>query len=199
VYVTGSSWISQTDCNYLTIKYSSNGDTSWVRRFDFPANGVEHACAMAMDDAGNLYVAGTSDCLGVGHDYTTVKYDSSGRELWVRRYNGPESYFDRACAIAVDDYGNVYVTGISDNSGTRTDFVTVKYVQTGLWRGDANVDDIINLGDIVHLINYLYKNGPAPDPLILGDCNCDQTVELGDLVFLTNYLFRDGPSPDCWQ
>ena len=199
VYVTGSSWITQTDCDYLTIKYSPNGDTSWVRRFDCPANGVEHACAMAMGDAGNLYVAGTSDWLGVGHDYATVKYDSSGRELWVRRYNGPESYFDRAEAIAVDDYGNVYVTGTSRNSGSREDFVTVKYVQTGLWRGDTNGDGIIDLGGLVYLINFLYKGGPAPDALTVGDCNCNGVVDVGDVIFLINYLFRDGPLPDCWQ
>ena len=199
VYVTGSSWITQTDCDYLTIKYSPNGDTSWVRRFDCLANGVEHACAMAMDDAGNLYVAGTSNCLGVGHDYATVKYDSSGRELWVRRYNGPDDGPDVASAIAVDDYGNVYVTGTSRNSGSREDFVTVKYVQTGLWRGDTNGDGIIDLGDLVYLINFLYKGGPAPDPLTVGDCNCDGVVDVGDVIFLINYLFRDGPSPDCWQ
>jgi hypothetical protein len=193
VYVTGSSWISQTDCDYLTIKYSPNGNMSWLRRYDGPASGRDHAADLALDNIGNIYVTGVSS-----RDYATVKYDSSGNEVWVRRYNGPDDGPDVASAIAVDDYGNVYVTGTSRNSGSREDFVTVKYVQTGLWRGDANTDGIIDLGDVVYLVNYLYKGGSAPDPLTVGDCNCDQTIELGDLVFLINHLFRDGPPPDCW-
>jgi hypothetical protein len=154
---------------------------------------------MAMDDPGNVYVTGASRGSGVSDDYATVKYDSSGLKLWVRRYNGPGNGLDVASDITVDDYGNVYVTGTSRNSGSREDFVTVKYVQTGLWRGDVNTDGIIDLGDIVYLVGYLYRGGPAPDPLTVGDCNCDQTIELGDPVFLINYLFEDGPPPDCWE
>jgi photosystem II stability/assembly factor-like uncharacterized protein len=63
--------------------------------------------------------------------------------------------------------------------------------------GDANGDLIIDPSDVVHLINYFFKNGPAPDPLIAGDCNCDGIVGPGDVVHLINYLFRDGPPPSC--
>jgi uncharacterized protein YgiM (DUF1202 family) len=194
VYVTGSSWISQTDCDYLTIKYSPNGNMSWLRRYDGPASGRDHAADLALDNIGNIYVTGVSS-----RDYATVKYDSSGNEVWVRRYNGPDDGPDVASAIAVDDYGNVYVTGTSKSSGSWEDFVTVKYVQTGLWRGDTNGDGIIDLGDLVYLINFLYKGGPAPDALTVGDCNCNGVVDVGDVIFLINYLFRDGPLPDCWQ
>jgi len=30
------------------------------------------------------------------------------------------------------------------------------------WVGDANCDGIINVGDIVYLVSYLYKGGPEP-------------------------------------
>ncbi|MCK4225038.1 MAG: hypothetical protein KAX39_07640 [candidate division Zixibacteria bacterium] len=63
--------------------------------------------------------------------------------------------------------------------------------------GDANGDEVIDLGDVVYLINYLYKGGPAPDPLEMGDNNCDEVVDLGDLVYLINYLFKNGPLPCC--
>ena len=61
--------------------------------------------------------------------------------------------------------------------------------------GDANGDQVIDLGDVVYLINYLYKDGPAPEPLEAGDANCDEVVDLGDVVYLINYLYRDGPPP----
>lgn len=63
--------------------------------------------------------------------------------------------------------------------------------------GDVNADGVINLGDVVHLINYLYRQGPAPPASHLGDVNCDGTVDIGDVVFLINYLFRGGPPPEC--
>ena len=37
--------------------------------------------------------------------------------------------------------------------------------------GDANADMVTDVGDIVFLINYLYRNCPAPDPPEVGDCN----------------------------
>ena len=64
-------------------------------------------------------------------------------------------------------------------------------------RGDANGDGVIEIGDVVYLINYLFKSGPPPDPLWIGDCNCDEIVDLGDVVFLLNYLFKGGPPPNC--
>jgi uncharacterized delta-60 repeat protein len=198
VYVTGSSWITPADCDYLTMKYRPNGEVAWIRRYDGPAGGADHVSAMVMDNSGNVYVTGASRGSGVSDDYATVKYDSTGLRLWVRRYNGPDDGLDVASDITVDDDGNVYVTGTSRNSGSREDLVTVKYVQTGLWRGDANKDGIIDLADLVYVINFLYKGGPAPDPLTIGDCNCNQTIELGDLIISIDYLFRDGSRPDCW-
>jgi len=50
---------------------------------------------------------------------------------------------------------------------------------------------------VVYLLNYLYRDGPPPDPWVVGDINCDGTIELGDVVYLLNYLFRDGPPPGC--
>jgi parallel beta-helix repeat protein len=64
-------------------------------------------------------------------------------------------------------------------------------------RGDANGDGIIDLGDLVYLIGYLYKGGPVPDPVWVGDCNCDEIVNLGDVVYLISYLYKGGPPPSC--
>ena len=61
--------------------------------------------------------------------------------------------------------------------------------------GDCNGDGTIDVGDVVYLVNYLYKNGSAPDPQQAGDCNCDATVDLGDVVYLINYLYKQGSPP----
>jgi hypothetical protein len=61
--------------------------------------------------------------------------------------------------------------------------------------GDCNDDGIVDIGDAIYLINYLYRGDPAPDPWQAGDTNNDDVVELGDVIFLINYLFKSGPPP----
>jgi hypothetical protein len=64
-------------------------------------------------------------------------------------------------------------------------------------RGDANSDGVVDPADVVYLINYLFRSGPAPDPLQAGDANCDGVVDPADVVYLINYLFRNGTPPGC--
>jgi hypothetical protein len=61
--------------------------------------------------------------------------------------------------------------------------------------GDANASGMVEAGDIVYLISYLFRNGPAPEPMAKGDANCSGAVEAGDVVYLITYLFRNGPLP----
>ncbi len=63
--------------------------------------------------------------------------------------------------------------------------------------GDANADGIVDIGDVVHLINYSFLNGPAPMPLEAGDVNLDGLIDIEDIVYLIHYLFLNGPVPLC--
>jgi hypothetical protein len=63
--------------------------------------------------------------------------------------------------------------------------------------GDANADAVVDIGDIVYLINYLFIDGSAPVPLEAGEVNLDGEVDTGDVVYLINFLFLDGPAPRC--
>ncbi len=103
----------------------------WVARYNGPGNDEDWAYAIALDNSGNIYVTGASWGLTTDYDYATVKYDSSGVEQWVVRYNGLGNVWDYASAIALDNSGNVYVTGRSWGSGTNADYGTVKYDSSG--------------------------------------------------------------------
>jgi hypothetical protein len=54
--------------------------------------------------------------------------------------------------------------------------------------GDANNDGIMNVGDVVYLLNYLYKGGPAPSPAANGDVNGDCAVNIDDVIYFTCLL-----------
>src|SRR5262249_15903386 len=129
VYVTGNSAGSGTSLDYATIKYDTTGAQQWVARYNGPGSFNDDARAIALDGLGNVYVTGASTGSDGIYDYATIKYDASGAEQWVARYNGPGNLIDFARAIAVDVSGNVYVTGESFGSGTNYDYATIKYAQ----------------------------------------------------------------------
>ena len=112
VIVTGISFDDVTDFDYATVKYDANGTERWVARYNGPANAGDSAFALAVDDSHSVYVTGNSIGTGTSFDYATVKYDASGNEAWVARFNGPASSGDSAVAIAVDSAGNVSCDGI---------------------------------------------------------------------------------------
>ncbi len=63
--------------------------------------------------------------------------------------------------------------------------------------GDANRDETINVGDAVHIVNYIFRGGDEPYPIYAGDANCDKTVNIADAVYLINFIFRGGNKPCC--
>jgi len=131
VYVTGFSEDSGTGFDYATIKYDAAGNEQWVARYTSSGNFDDFALAISVDGSGNVYVTGYSGKPYTGDDYTTIKYDAAGVEQWISHYSGPGYSEDWAEAIAVDDSGNVYVTGGSSGSGTRFDYATIKYNAVG--------------------------------------------------------------------
>ena len=112
-----------------------------------------------------------------------------------------------SCKISFtpDPWGIALVrsTGIAFIANTQgRPFPMDKYASPCLPTGDLNCDCVVNIGDVTYLINYLFKGGPPPEPLVAGDVNCDGTIhepkiDLGDLVYLINYLYKMGPAPCC--
>jgi hypothetical protein len=63
--------------------------------------------------------------------------------------------------------------------------------------GDANNDSLVNVGDVVFLVNYLYKTGSQPCVMEAADPNADCKVDVGDVVYLINFLYRNGTPPSA--
>jgi hypothetical protein len=129
VYVTGRSQGNGTGFDYATVQYDASGNLQWASRYDY-AGGVDEAAAIAVDNAGAVYVTGRSQGSTTGFDYATIKSDVSGNTVWRARYNNKDfGGDDEAAAIALDAAENVYVTGRSQGGGTGLDYATVKYKQ----------------------------------------------------------------------
>jgi hypothetical protein len=148
VDVTGYSLGSGTSYDYATLSYSPSGQQRWIARFH---GGLADDLAydVATDASGNVYVTGETVESGTGSEYGTVKYDATGAEKWVARYDGPVDHAsDRANAVAVDAQGNVYVTGESEGLGSATDYATLKYDAQGVQQWLARYNGPENTFDI---------------------------------------------------
>ncbi|MDD2889350.1 MAG: hypothetical protein PHE49_01750 [bacterium] len=131
VVVTGISWGGdETFEDFVTLKYSADGQLVWEKRYDGPAHDYDGPMKMAIDKHNNVYVTGISwGGEETWEDMATVKYSPSGEEIWIQRYNGEDNDMDIPHTIAIDDNFDVYVGGRSISLDTDEDFVTVKYSQ----------------------------------------------------------------------
>lgn len=132
VYVIGRATGLTHNFDATTIKYDPDGNPLWIAAYNNDGNRPEDnvARAITFDSNGFFYVVGSSVENGVG-DYLTIKYRLDGTEVWSRFYRGPGVGAHIASAVAVDEQGNVYVTGHSEGDGTGPDYATIKYNADG--------------------------------------------------------------------
>jgi len=73
--------------------------------------------------------------------------------------------------------------------------VSATWQFANLLPGDVNRDGAITTSDLIELVNYVFKGGPAPDPVALGDVDGNCTVTSGDLIYMVTYVFKGGDAP----
>ncbi|MGB2990078.1 MAG: FG-GAP-like repeat-containing protein [Candidatus Zixiibacteriota bacterium] len=128
----------------------------------------------------------------------------SGTLSQIREISGGSGYMSQNSLTV--EFGIGYLTSVDSliirwPSGTVQKLTSLPVdtlltiTESALIRGDANGDGVVNIGDVVFLVAYLYKNGPAPNPLWVGDANSDGIVNIGDVVYLVSYLYKGGPPP----
>lgn len=173
VYVTGGgiSAVASEDSNFITVKYNSSGALQWAQFYNGPASQVDVARSVFVDAQGNAYITGGSGSLA-GDDYATIKYSPAGVLMWVKRYNGPANGNDYTNSIAVDNLGNVFVTGRSLGIGCDYDFATIKYTPfVGIEPGSNEIPGAYDL-------RQNYPNPFNPETIISFDIPKDGNVSL---------------------
>lgn len=206
VYVTGISQSSENDkYDYATVKYDTNGNQKWVKRYNAFIDENDAVITMAIDKNNNIYVAGESfRGSNTLRDYTAIKYDSNGKLRWVRIFNGSASGDDLPKAIAIDKDNNIYVTGGSQSSGSEElvqeeqDYITIKFDTNGNakwirnYNGPSNGDDYANAIQIDKNSNIYITGASANDSY-----NYDYTTVKYDTKGNRKWVKRyNGPSDE---
>lgn len=183
VIVTGHSFLSGNWFDYATIKYNPSGTQQWATRYNYAANRYEEPWDIIADSLGNIYVTGQSQNTGNNStppDIATLKYNSSGVQQWVARYNSTSNLDDRGYAIDLDDTLNVFVTGYTTVSTGNRNYATIKYNNSGTQQWIATHNAPGNALDQAVAVKvsapgYVYVTG-------YGDINPSSTIVNDDYI-----------------
>ena len=122
-----------------------------------------------------------------GATYTTVDSLSFnvGTYIWATPTTDSDSA--RIRVMVWDNVGNA----ASDESDAPFTVWTPPRI-----RGDVNLDYVVNSSDIIYLVNYVLKGGPAPKGSVeVADSNCDTNITNADIILMINFVFKAGPEP----
>jgi hypothetical protein len=128
---------SDGDSDLYITKYATDGSLLWAKRAG--GAGSDNGTGLAVDISGNVYVtggfgntasfeAGEDATFGIGEAGETIlpndgnsdifiaKYTGDGSLVWVKRAGGTSG--DQGKDLAVDNSGNVYITGYIGQAAT---------------------------------------------------------------------------------
>jgi len=140
IYVAGKSVQTSAGSDYILIKYNAAGTQQWNKRYNGPGNSDDIPVALGVDNAGSIFVAGSSKGSGSNYDFELIKYSPAGTLLWEARYNGAANNIDVLSGLAIDANGFAYVTGSAYITATNYDYVTIQYAPDGvkIWEKTYN-------------------------------------------------------------
>lgn len=123
-------------------------------------------------------------------DYNGIPFAIDSGETFVdsQSYDLSPEWNDKNCYLVAFVQADAYV-------GHNVFAVAKKPLLLFYEYGDANGDGVVGAGDIVYLLTYLYRGGPAPNPYEGGDPSGNCIVDAGDVVYLISYLYRNGDPP----
>lgn len=139
----------------------------WTVTFNGEMSNVDNGNGVVIDDAGNVFVIGTTTNVATGRDIFLAMYQPDGTESWAVSFDNGANDSDRGFGLALHTSGDIIVVGNTDVSADDTDALVMRVsaadqsvVWTQLHDGPAGGDETENfdafasvavdsLGDIV--------------------------------------------------
>ncbi|MCP4567365.1 MAG: hypothetical protein GY841_07285, partial [FCB group bacterium] len=128
--------------------------------------GPEAICAADIDGDGDIDLTTGNNGIVGGTDSTVSVLLNNGNGV-----------FEHSRDVTVGNHPNSVAWADLNNDGCldlitandKSDNMTILLNSANPACGDANGDGAINIGDPVYIINYVFKSGPASDPLCVSD------------------------------
>ena len=170
----------------------SAGLSYWIATLG--GTSFETSGAIAIDNSGNVYIAGNTESDGAGDsDIVIAKYNSSGTIQWQRTLGGTSEY-DYGRGIAIDNSGDVYIVGraFSDDAGDFFDILIAKYNSSGTiqWQRtlglppggvstafDTGAGIAVDNSDNVYIVGRTDLGGAGNRDILIAKYNSSGTIQ----------------------
>jgi len=172
IYITGYTYsIGEGDWDAFLVKYDSSGTRLWNTTWG--GSEYDHGNGVATDLEDNIYIVGATSNFGAGNvDAFLVKYNASGTQLWNTTWG--KSQNDYAYGLAVDQAGNVYISGITTHTNDPSlaeQFVAKYYTNGTLQWSEVGLSYYNECGNGIAIdsLGNIYITGTSEQPALYGD------------------------------
>lgn len=132
IYLAGREY-NDSNSSFFVVKYNNYGTVCWEKTFGNDIYYYYRAKGVAVDSLCNVYVSGYVFA-DFAHDdkFITIKYDSSGNELWVEKCDGPVNTWGSIWNIGLDKLNNLNIVGqVSKYDTDNSDLAFLQYDSNG--------------------------------------------------------------------
>jgi hypothetical protein len=141
-------------------KYDADGNFIWAKSFG--GTGNDGANNLQIDSQGNLYLIGHFDDLADlnpdkfkslnlkskgEYDVFVMKLNNSGNLIWVKTFGGLG--YDNGNSLALDNYGNLYVTGTFDGTADFDPDTIKEYNLASKGKSDMYISKFDTIGNFI--------------------------------------------------
>jgi len=113
-FIAGGTVKEGMDTNALLRRYDDQAGELWTATHAGEAGGPDSIASVAVNNAGDIFVAGREFTDTTSFDAWVARYSAGGEEVWSVKVDGPESGADWGSAIAVSEDGWIAVGGRLD-------------------------------------------------------------------------------------
>jgi len=138
----------------------------WAQRIFNPRHTEEYPSRIAVDNAGNIYIAGMGCSETSDDDYMVIKLAPDGSRLWTA-FHDENGGYDIINDMVLDEAGNCYVTGRCRGVAGTTDwdFGTAKFNSNGeiMWFATYDMSNCRDYATAIAIDDEknVYVTGPA--------------------------------------
>ena len=193
---TGKMYVTdQGTCDVYGMAHGGSGEIDPDASFSHPTEGSsQKGCTTKQcQQSSNGFVGCTSTIL-----LTSQTEDGTLEIIEVRVENGVAEQIGEGISLAgIEDPGGIVIEGGSITVTGNSDGTVYEVQATGSFtRADTNEDFLIDIGDVITSLDYLFAGGAGPECLARLDINDDNLLDIGDPIYLLNALFVSGsPNP----
>ncbi|MCW3071120.1 MAG: fibronectin, type [Bacteroidetes bacterium] len=149
VVVTGSSYNSSVNLDFISLSYNSSGVQQFATRFNHTSN-MNDVPVRIIKSGSSIYISGAVQTGTTTYDWAEVKYNTSGVQQAVKISTGGTTGIEEVHAMVQDASGNLYLAGITPTVSNGYDYDIIKMDSSLniLWEhtydGAAHLNDIAN-------------------------------------------------------